>query len=98
MFTRTFFLSLASATAFVSIVACTTTRENSQPSSMKYVDRKTACVSAGAAMAAGSANCGAIGRSYSKEDIERTGATTLAGALALMDPAITIRHYGSTTQ
>jgi hypothetical protein len=32
------------------------------------------------------------GRSYSKSDIDATGATTVAGALRLMDPSITIGH------
>jgi hypothetical protein len=30
------------------------------------------------------------GRSYSKEDVDRTGKTTAGGALRLMDPSITI--------
>jgi hypothetical protein len=36
--------------------------------------------------------CAATGRSYSSEDISRTGATTSAGALQLLDPSITVRH------
>ena len=35
--------------------------------------------------------CSGFGRSYSKEDIDRTGATTLGGALRLLDLAVTIR-------
>jgi hypothetical protein len=31
------------------------------------------------------------GRSYSKEDIDRTGHSTVAGALRNMDPSVTIR-------
>ena len=30
------------------------------------------------------------GRSYSKEDVDRTGKTTASGALRLMDPSVTI--------
>jgi hypothetical protein len=30
------------------------------------------------------------GRSYSKEDVDRTGKTTAGGALRLMDPSVTI--------
>jgi hypothetical protein len=36
--------------------------------------------------------CSAAGRSYSNEDIERTGATTTGRALQLLDPAITVSH------
>ena len=32
------------------------------------------------------------GRIYSKDDIDRTGATTAGGALRLLDPAITVGH------
>jgi hypothetical protein len=37
-------------------------------------------------------NCMAVGRSYSKDDIDRTGATTAADALQLLDPSITTNH------
>ena len=30
------------------------------------------------------------GRSYTKEDVDRTGKTTASGALRLMDPSVTI--------
>lgn len=32
------------------------------------------------------------GRSYSKSDIDETGATTAGGALRLLDPSVTITH------
>jgi hypothetical protein len=32
------------------------------------------------------------GRSYSQADIANTGQTTAAGALALLDPSITVRR------
>ena len=38
------------------------------------------------------AHCSAIGRSYSNEDIDRTGATTAGEALRLLDPALTVHH------
>jgi len=37
-------------------------------------------------------NCWAVGRTYSKDDIDRTGATTPAEALILLDPSITVNH------
>jgi outer membrane cobalamin receptor len=36
--------------------------------------------------------CTANGRSYSSDDIDRTGATTVAEALRTLDPSITIHH------
>jgi hypothetical protein len=38
----------------------------------------------------GSASCAASGHSYSSDDISRTGATTAAGSLRLLDPSITV--------
>ncbi|QAU25100.1 hypothetical protein EO087_14815 [Dyella sp. M7H15-1] len=34
------------------------------------------------------------GRSYSKQDIDRTGKTTVAGALKDLDPSVTVRGNG----
>ena len=36
--------------------------------------------------------CMATGHSYSQKDMRQTGATTVAQALPLLDPTITIRH------
>jgi hypothetical protein len=37
-------------------------------------------------------HCTARGRTYSQTDIDRTGRTTLAGALSDLDPSITVTH------
>jgi len=39
-----------------------------------------------------SADCTGVVRSYSKQDIDRTGATTSADALRLMDPSVIIHQ------
>lgn len=36
--------------------------------------------------------CSAVGRSYSSEDIQRTGAVTADEALRLLDPTITVHR------
>ena len=36
--------------------------------------------------------CRGYGRSYSHDDIDRTGQTDAASALALIDPSITVHH------
>jgi hypothetical protein len=38
------------------------------------------------------ATCSEIGRSYSSEDINRTGSTTPGEALRLLDPSITVHR------
>ena len=37
-------------------------------------------------------SCRGYGRSYSYEDIQRTGQTQAADALGLLDPSITVHH------
>jgi hypothetical protein len=37
-------------------------------------------------------SCRGYGRSYSGDDIDRTGKTTAADALGLLDPSITVHH------
>jgi len=36
--------------------------------------------------------CSTAGRSYSSDDIDRTGATSAGQALQLLDPSITVHH------
>jgi hypothetical protein len=43
----------------------------------------------GSRIPASSADCSGFGRTYSSDDINRTGSTTAAGALRLLDPSIT---------
>ena len=38
------------------------------------------------------ANCSAMGRTYTNEDIMRTGQTSVGDALALLDPSITVHR------
>jgi len=52
---------------------------------------KTACVTQTASrIPRDPGDCDGFGRSYSREDIDRTGATTAGGALRLLDPGLTI--------
>jgi len=44
----------------------------------------------GSRLPAGKPTCNGFGRSYSEEDIRRTGSATVGRALALLDPSITV--------
>ncbi len=46
----------------------------------------------GSRIAANGTTCTAVGRAYSHDDINRTGATTADEALRLLDPSVTIHH------
>lgn len=37
-------------------------------------------------------DCAASGRSYTQEDLQRTGSADTAQALRLIDPTVTVRH------
>jgi hypothetical protein len=37
-------------------------------------------------------DCSAVGRSYSSDDLNRTGATTTGEALRLLDPSVTVHN------
>jgi hypothetical protein len=40
----------------------------------------------------GQGTCRGTGRSYTNDDLKRTGKTTVGGALRLLDPSITVHH------
>jgi len=57
------------------------------------VAQNPACLTqTGSRIAAQNTDCAAFGRSYSREDIDRTGSTTAGDALRLMDPSITVHR------
>jgi hypothetical protein len=46
----------------------------------------------GSHLSAAKSDCRAYGRSFTKEDIARTGSTSTADALVLLDPSITVHR------
>ena len=92
----TTYLRVTSAIATLLILtASATTTGGAKPNSAASgaVAQNPACLSeTGSRMAGNNANCSAIGRSYSSDDINRTGSTTVGEALRLLDPSITIHH------
>jgi hypothetical protein len=73
--------------AAAALSACATT--NNPPP--KSASNAPACLGTGSRLANGACTA-APSRSYSKEDLDRTGQTTAAGALGMVDPSITISH------
>ncbi|MGA2399997.1 MAG: hypothetical protein ABSG30_18330 [Steroidobacteraceae bacterium] len=87
MMTRT--CATGALLAALSICGCATT--NSPPKNTAAVS-PTCLTSTGSRIPPGPNNCSAWGRAYSQTDIDRTGETTVAGALRDLDPSITITH------
>jgi hypothetical protein len=92
----TTYLRAASSIASVLILAaCAATTAGVKPNAgaSAAVAQNPACLTqTGSRITSSAANCSAFGRSYSSDDINRTGATTADEALRLMDPSITV-HY-----
>jgi hypothetical protein len=67
------------------LAACAATVADTKPD-------PTCLTQTGSRIAVNGTNCSAVGRSYTSDDINRTGATTAAGALRLLDPSITVHQ------
>jgi hypothetical protein len=76
------------------LAACAATAPNVKPNTASAaVAKNPACLGqTGNRIPGDRADCAAFGRSYSRDDIDRTGRTNLGDALADLDPSISIRH------
>jgi hypothetical protein len=92
----TTYLRVTSAIATVLILtACATTTADVKPKAgtSEGVAQNPVCLTeTGSRIAGNVANCSALSRSYSKDDIDRTGSTTADEALRRLDPSITVHH------
>jgi hypothetical protein len=80
---------VAGATLF----GCATTADNAkQKPAVAATTQDPTCLTDTGSRAAGTSKCRGYGRAYSNTDIERTGQTSAADALALMDPAVTVHR------
>jgi hypothetical protein len=77
------------------LTACAATTANVKPKAEASgpVAQNPACLSqTGTRIPGDNTTCSAIGRSYSSDDINRTGSTTAGEALRLLDPSITVHQ------
>jgi hypothetical protein len=76
------------------LFGCAATPQNSnfKPATAAAAKDSSCITQTGSKISSGKPNCLAFGRSYSSEDIERTGATSAGSALAIMDPSITVHR------
>jgi outer membrane cobalamin receptor len=79
---------LGAMAAGLLLVGCTAATVKPQAAAAARDDRT--CVTA--TRISSSEPCASPGRVYSDKDIENTGATTVAEALRLLDPSITVRR------
>jgi hypothetical protein len=87
------YLRAASAIATLLLcVGCAATTVKPTAAASALAQNPACLTHTGSRIASENANCSAVGRSYSSDDIDRTGAATAGDALRLMDPSITVHH------
>lgn len=75
----------------VGLAACAATAPTAPPQAAASHD--PSCLKqTGSRLPVGATGCAGSGRSYSSDDINRTGATTAGAALPLLDPSLTTSH------
>jgi hypothetical protein len=88
--------ALFAATFTLLIAGCTTTPETATEQVPSFTERVPSgihnCLTTGTHIQSRERGCAyAAGRSYSKEEVDSTGATNAAAALRALDPTITSR-------
>ena len=85
--------STTAAAVILAACAATTANVKPKPAASQAVAENPACLTqTGSRIAGNAADCSAFGRSYSHDDINRTGSTSAEDALRLLDPSITVHH------
>lgn len=74
------------------IAACAATSPNAKPPMTAAAQDPSCLKQTGSRITNDNAGCKGVGSTYSKGDVDRTGATTAGEALRDLDPAITITH------
>jgi hypothetical protein len=72
--------------------AATPPNPNSKPATTAAAKDSSCITQTGSKISSGKPNCMTFGRSYSSEDIDRTGATSAGSALAILDPSLTVHR------
>jgi hypothetical protein len=79
--------------AGVTLFGCATTAENGKSKMATAIDKDPSCLTeTGSRISPGPTKCRGIGRAYSSEDIQRTGSTSAADALGLLDSSVIVHR------
>ncbi len=77
------------------LFGCAAPAENAKakpPASAAIVKHPNCLTDTGSRVSSDASKCRGYGRNFSSEDIDRTGRTSAADALALLDPSVTVHH------
>ena len=75
--------------AGLSLLGCATTKP---PASTAAIKDPSCLTDTGSRVSLGPGQCRGFGRSYSNQDIQRTGQTSAADALSLLDSSVTVHR------
>jgi hypothetical protein len=79
--------------AGAALYGCATTAENGKSKPATVLAKDPSCLTeTGSRISAGPTKCRGTGRAYSSDDIQRTGSTSAADALGLLDPSVTVHR------
>jgi hypothetical protein len=89
----TAYMRIAVVTAAAALFGCAATSQNqgAKPAVTAAV-KDPNCLTETGSRISGTSKCRGFGRSYTNEEIERTGVTSAADALALLDPSVTVHR------
>jgi len=86
-------LRMSAIASVILLAACTATTADVKPQSKTLADAQNpACLSESGSRVPSTNGCPAFGHSYSNQDLERTGSSTVGGALRLLDPTMTVHQ------
>jgi hypothetical protein len=84
---------LISAVALVATMGCTTTQQRPDAQASTATAIRPCAMDTGSRLPMKPGDCSiAPGRSYSQDDLRRTGEDDVGEALKLLDPSITVHH------
>jgi hypothetical protein len=79
--------------AGAALFGCASTAQNGALKPATAMAKDPSCLTeTGSRIADGPTKCRGIGRSYSNEDVQRTGSTSAADALGLLDSSVTVHR------
>jgi hypothetical protein len=74
------------------LFGCAATSQNTKPAASAATKDPNCLTDTGDLISSSKPSCRGFGRSYSKDDIDRTGLTNAGDALSRLDPSVTVHR------
>lgn len=89
------YLRIAGLICVAALCGCASTGGNgaAKPATATAMSKDPTCLTdTGSRIDPGPSMCRGVGRSYTSQDIDKTGSTSAADALRLLDSSVTVHH------